>query len=87
MKYVLVSVHDRAAECFGRPMFVVSLGQAIRSFTDEVNRNHEDNQMYRHSNDFDLYNLGLFDDSTGLFELHKPELTLRGAQAKTPVST
>ena len=52
---VIVSVRDTAAEAFGRPMYLQSLGVAIRSFTDEVNREDKDNQLFNHPDDFDLY--------------------------------
>lgn len=84
MKLVLCSVKDRAADAFGRPMFVPSTGVAIRSFSDEVNRNDTDNQLFNHPDDFDLYELGEFDDNTGLFSLHEqPKLLTLGKQVKT----
>lgn len=67
---IICSVKDRAADAFGRPLFVPSVGLAIRSFSDEVNRQADDNQMYHHSDDFDLFELGIFDDSTGIIECH-----------------
>lgn len=84
MQLTLCTVKDRAADAFGRPMFVPSTGVAIRSFSDEINRQSEDNQMYNHSDDFDLYELGTFDDNTGIFSLHEqPKLLTLGKQVKT----
>lgn len=68
MKYVIVSVRDRAANAFGRPFFVATRGQAIRSFSDEVNTKREGNALQAHPEDFDLYELGVFDEDTGQFE-------------------
>jgi hypothetical protein len=83
MKLNLCSVKDRAADAYGRPMFVPSLGVAIRSFTDEVNRNDPENNLYNHPDDFDLYDFGVFDDNTGLFEIHsQPTLLCLGKQVK-----
>ncbi|QXP07866.1 MAG: nonstructural protein [Arizlama microvirus] len=83
MKLVICTVKDRAADAYGRPMFVPSTGVAIRSFSDEINRNHADNQLYNHPDDFDLYELGEFDDNTGLFTLHEqPKLLSLGKQVK-----
>lgn len=67
MKYVVCSVFDKAAAAYGRPFFVGAIGQAIRGFQDEVNRNAEDNPVNKHPDDFDLYYVGTFDDSTGGF--------------------
>jgi len=83
MKLIICTVKDRAADAYGRPMFVPSTGVAIRSFSDEINRNNADNQLYNHPDDFDLYELGEFDDNTGLFALHdQPKLLSLGKQVK-----
>ena len=83
MKLVLCSVKDRAADAYGRPMFVPSIGVAIRSFSDEVNRQDAENQLFNHPDDFDLYEMGEFDDNTGLFTLHdQPKLVSLGKQVK-----
>ena len=80
---VIVSVRDTAAEAFGRPMYLQSLGVAIRSFTDEVNREDKDNQLFNHPDDFDLYELGVFDDSLGRYELREnPTVIVRGKDVK-----
>jgi len=80
---VIVSVRDTAAEAFGRPMYLQSLGVAIRSFTDEVNREDKDNQLFNHPDDFDLYELGVFDDSIGKYELRdNPSVIVRGKDVK-----
>ena len=85
MKLNICSVKDRAADAFGRPMFVPSTGVAIRSFSDELNRSDADNQLYNHPGDFDLYEFGVFDDNTGLFDLHdQPKLLSLGKQVKIP---
>ena len=44
-----------------------TIGVAVRSFADEVNRKSDDNQMFRHPDDFELWSLGGFDDETGEF--------------------
>lgn len=84
MKMVICSVRDAKADAFGRPLFVQSVGIAIRSFTDEVNRESADNDMYKHSSDFALYELGSFEDSTGeINALSIPKLLVQGDQVST----
>lgn len=78
MNLFIFCVKDRATETFGTPMFLVAKGQAIRSFTDEVNRASEDNQLYRHPDDFDLYELGEWETSTGEFLVWTPRVVVRG---------
>jgi hypothetical protein len=84
MQLILCSTRDRAAEAYSRPMYVQSIGLAIRAFTDEINRNDPNNQLFNHPDDFDLYELGTFDDSTAKFEIKDtPELLILGKNAKT----
>lgn len=83
MKMIVCSIKDRAADAFGRPFYVPAVGVAIRSFQDEVNRDAQDSQIFQHPDDFDLFDLGVFDDATGLFDLHPtPVLLMLGKQAK-----
>lgn len=71
MKLVILAVHDRAVDAFMTPMFMQSIGQAVRSFTDEVNRPAEDNILYKHPEDYDLFELGTFDSNTGKFDMRE----------------
>lgn len=67
----MVSVYDHASALFGRPAFVRTRGEAVRSFQDEVNRpssGDQPNALNAHAGDFALYFLGMFDDSSGRFE-------------------
>jgi hypothetical protein len=83
MQLHIVTIKDRATESFGVPMFMKALGQAIRGFTDEVNNEYESNQMYHHPDDFDLYDLGVFNDSNCHFSLHdEPVMLIRGKDVK-----
>jgi len=65
----VVVVRDRAADTFAQPFFVPALGLAVRSFGDEVNRKDSNNAISVHPEDFDLYELGTFDDSAARFDL------------------
>lgn len=68
MKLLICSVRDSKADVFGVPFFMASRGHAIRSFSDEVNREAQDNIYYKHPEDFELFELGEFDD--GLADFH-----------------
>jgi len=84
MKQCVVAVFDRAAQLFGRPFFVQAPGQAIRSFTDEVNRKDDQRgEFARHPDDFDLFHLGEYDDTHATFEiLAKPRQLALGRDLK-----
>lgn len=75
---LICSVRDSAAELYGQPIYVPSRGVALRSFADEVNRAAMDNPLHQHPDDFILYELGSFDESTGLFVCHEPQQLARG---------
>lgn len=66
-KVMVVAIRDRALDSFSRPFFVPTIGAAIRSFADEVNRADKENPLYAHPEDFDLYKLGEFDEQSGSF--------------------
>lgn len=79
MKLQIVAIRDSKADAFGQPNFVVSIGSAVRSFTDETNRQGADNMLYRHPDDFVLYHLGTYDDMHAEFDLLKnPVILARG---------
>lgn len=83
MKLSICSLKDLGAQCFGRPMFVPHSNVAVRSFMDEVNRPPsptQQNDLFSHPDDFELYELGIFDDSSGTFDLYSSPKLL--SQAK-----
>lgn len=82
MHHTVVAVYDSAAQAFNRPFFVPAVGMALRSFSDEVNRQAEDNPMNRHPDDYELFQLGEFDDASGRFTLFDdPKPLLRAKDA------
>lgn len=71
------SVFDTASQLFGQPFFVPHTAAAVRSVGDEANRSAADNPLYQHPDDFSIYLLGTFDDATGAFVAHAPEIIAR----------
>lgn len=63
----ICAVKDMALDAYAPPMFVPHVNIAIRSFTDEVNRADQQNQLYRHPDDFLLYHMGNYDTDNGKF--------------------
>lgn len=78
MRRLVVCVRDRASNLFGQPFLVVARGQAIRTFTDEVNKAEPGNPLYAHPEDYDLYELGGFEDSTAIYDTGVPEMICVG---------
>lgn len=79
---IIVAVHDRALDAFMQPWTVPAIGAAIRGFQDAVN--NAETPMFKHPDDYDLYQLGVFDDNTGkLIPLDEPKQIAIGKQLKT----
>lgn len=76
MPHIIVAVRDRQLNAFMRPFTAQTRGQAIRAFRDEVNR-HE-SELNAHPEDYELYELGTFDEATGKITGHdsQPQLAL-----------
>lgn len=64
----VVAVWDSAVQAYNRPFYVPATQLAVRSFTDEVNRQDEKNPMFGHPDDFELRLLATFEEDSGKFE-------------------
>lgn len=81
MKLVVVAVRDSAVDAFSRPFFVPSIPVAVRSFRDEVA--NPESPMFKHPEDYVLWELGVFDEDDGRFEnLAAPRQVLRAVDVK-----
>lgn len=81
MIYSVCAVKDRAIDAFNRPIYVPTIGVAIRSFNDEVAR--KDSEMANHPEDYDLYELGQWDDQTAIYTaLEAPRVITRAQDVK-----
>lgn len=67
MSKAVCCVFDSAVQAFSQPFFTRAVGEALRSFTDEVNRADAANALYQHPEDYTLYVLAMFDDELGTF--------------------
>lgn len=82
MKQVVMAMFDKAAGFYGQPFFVSARNLGVRAFRDAVNGKTDD-QICKHSSDFELYQLGTFDSESGVFSQGDfPELVARGSDVK-----
>lgn len=78
------AILDRKAGFYNVPFFFPSTGQAIRAAMDMAA--DPNTILNRHPADFDLFELGEFDDQTARFELYAIPLHLAsGVQLMPPV--
>lgn len=76
MKYKVLSLLDRGAKAFQKPVFVAGIGVATRELGTQVN-DPQGGNLYLYADDYDMYELGEFDDEFGTFELLKqPKLLM-----------
>lgn len=74
MRLYIFAVRDRMADVFGSPFMQASKNMAIRTFSDSVNAVGDTGGLIsKHPDDFDLYQLGTWDDNTGLYSTGQPE--------------
>ncbi|WNK13024.1 MAG: nonstructural protein [Microvirus sp.] len=78
----IFSIYDNKAKSYHQPLFQQSAVQAQRIFSTEINRAAADNLLYHHPQDFDLYELGEFDDQSGSLTHGQPVLISLGAATK-----
>lgn len=70
MTLLAFSIYDSKVEMFIQPFFDVTTGSAIRSFGDAVN--DESTAFYKHSEDYTLFHVGIFDQELGRFNKMEP---------------
>lgn len=78
---IVCSVRDSAVNAYMRPFYVQAVGAAMRGFGDEVN--NAGSEMNKHPGDYELYELGEFDEETGYIKmLPEPRMLARASDVK-----
>lgn len=70
MKLKVFSVYDGKIGAFMRPFFDAHTGNALRSFEEACKE--PSSPFAKFSSDFVLYEIGVFDDESGLMTSHNP---------------
>ena len=76
MNLILVAVYDAKVEAFMTPIFQRSVGEAIRTFSNEAS--NPKSQISQHPGDFTLYKLATLDQSNGKVVPNEPVEIARG---------
>lgn len=71
MKHNMFVVYDVKANAYMQPWFLTQEGMALRAFSDCVN--DADHNFGRHPEDYTLFNIGLYDDSTAEVKWQTPK--------------
>ena len=81
MKLNAYTIYDVASGTYMRPFFSQADGQAIRGFKDiATDANHE---IGKHPEDYTLYRVGTFNDTTGLMAGEDPEKLATGLEMQS----
>lgn len=79
----IYSMYDEKAKAFNRPFIFSTHGQATRAFSDGVS--DPQSHLSKHPEDFSLYCIGDFDESTGaVFAIQPIELICRAVEFVQP---
>lgn len=79
----LYSVYDKRAQTFGQIMAMPTDAHAVRSFTQEVNREDSTNMLNQFPDDFSIHLVGEFNEDTGELKPERIKL-LEAIAAKRP---
>ena len=77
------SIYDKAAQAYITPFFMHNKALAMRAFQDNVNAKDENN-ISKHPEQFSLFCLGEYNDSTGQITPKEPELVATALELVTP---
>lgn len=66
----MFSLYDGKAQMFQTPFYMPTLGMALRAFADLCN--DPNTMVYRHPEDFSLYEIGEYDDSNAVHNSLSP---------------
>lgn len=74
MKSTIFSVYDSKAQAYLQPFFLPNKAVALRALTDCVN---DSNHTFgKYPADYILFELGTFDESKAVFELHAAPMSI-----------
>ena len=73
----LITVHDSKSGIFTPPVSVIAIGEAIRTFEDAVN--DPQSPFNKHPEDYTLFHIGSYDETTASVEMLQSPLSLGGA--------
>ncbi len=74
MKLKVFSIFDSKAEAFIQPFYSQTTGTAIRSFEAAVNQ--PEHEFHKYAGDYTLFELGEFDQNTGITTSLETQLNL-----------
>lgn len=86
MNFKVYTVYDSKVEAYMSPFVMRSKGEAVRAFSDTVNE--ENSQFNKHPEDFTLFEIGEWNEKSGVLEMYaaKASLGLASEFKRSPLS-
>lgn len=84
MKTKAFSVYDVKAKFYGKPVYQRNAAEAIRAFETECNA--PESQLCKYPQDFVLFEIGEYDDETGILTSETAHISLGSALQYTKTS-
>lgn len=75
MKLEMYSMFDAKTKTYGRPFYMLNEAQTIRSMVDLMIDG--DSDPARHPEDFILFKVGVWDDSSATIEIQTPQIVCK----------
>lgn len=70
----IFSIYDTKAETYSAPFTKLTVGLAVRDFTDAAN--NADNMIGKYPHDYALFEIGTFDETSGKIENYSANINL-----------
>ncbi len=73
----MFAIYDNKAEYYLNPLTFNTTGESLRNFSDAVNDTQT--MLHRHPGDFNLFEIGTYDNLTGQISMHQNSVNLGNA--------
>lgn len=74
MKIKIYSVYDAKTKVYGQPNFLLNMGAATRAWTEAAN--DRTMSIGRHPADYTMFEIGEWDDESGVIKMHEAKISL-----------
>lgn len=73
-RFIMFTVYDSKAEVYDKPFCLLTKGECVRGFMDALNA--PNSTLSKYPADFNLFEIGWYDQKTGTVEMHKSKINL-----------
>lgn len=74
MKIHIYTVYDSKTGVYGQPNFMINRGAALRAWQEAAN--DPQSNIGKHPADFSMFEIGVWDDESGIITMHEAKINL-----------